>query len=74
MTEILHKKVHITGLDLKSDVVERCSALAGKYGYSGLEFLCMDIKDFEPKRAVDMVISLHACDTATDYALYFAVK
>ena len=74
VTEILHKKVHITGLDLKSDVVERCSALAKKYGYSGLEFLCMDIKDFEPKRAVDMVISLHACDTATDYALYFAVK
>ena len=74
ITEILHKKAHIIGLDLKEDVIEKCGALAKKYGYEGLEFLCMDIKDFVPKKDVDMVISLHACDTATDYALYFAVK
>lgn len=74
ITEILHKKAHIIGLDLKEDVIEKCSALAKKYGYDGLEFLCMDIKDFVPEKDVDMVITLHACDVATDFALYFAVK
>lgn len=74
ITEILHKKAHITGLDLKQDVIEKCNALAKKYGYDGLEFVCMDIKDYVPKNKVDMVITLHACDIATDYALYFADK
>ncbi len=74
ITEILHKKAHITGLDLKEDVISKCNALAKKYGYSGLEFLCMDIKDYKPEKPLDMVITLHACDIATDYALYFAVK
>ena len=74
ITEILHKKAHITGLDLKREVMENCTALAQKYGYTDLEFLCMDVKDYKPERAVDAVITLHACDTATDYALAFAVK
>ena len=74
ITEILHKKAKITGLDLKEDVIEKCNALAKKYGYDGLEFLCMDIKDYKPKSTVDMVITLHACDIATDYALAFAVR
>lgn len=74
ITEILHKKAHITGLDLKEDVIGKCSALAKKYNYDGLEFLCMDIKDYKPEKPLDMVITLHACDIATDYALYFAVK
>ena len=74
ITEILHKKAHITGLDLKREVMERCTALAEKYGYTDLEFLCMDVKDYKPEKPVDMVITLHACDTATDYALAFAVK
>ena len=74
ITEILHKKAHITGLDLKRDVMENCTALAKKYGYTGLEFLCMDVKDYKPEKQVDMVITLHACDVATDYALAFAVK
>lgn len=74
ITEILHKKAHIIGLDLKADVIEKCTLLAKKYGYSGLEFLCLDVKDYKPTKGVDMVISLHACDTATDYALNFAVK
>ena len=74
ITEILHKKAHITGLDLKREVMENCTVLAKKYGYTGLEFLCMDVKDYKPEKQVDMVITLHACDVATDYALAFAVK
>lgn len=72
ITEILHKKARITGLDLKEDVIEKCKALSEKYGYSGLDFICMDIKDYVPTEQIDMVITLHACDIATDYALFFA--
>ena len=74
ITEILHKQAHVPGLDLKREVMENCTALAKKYGYTGLEFLCMDVKDYKPEKQVDMVITLHACDVATDYALAFAVK
>lgn len=74
ITEILHKKARITGLDLKEDVINKCKALAEKYGYTGLEFLCMDIKDYVPDEEIDMVITLHACDIATDYALFFACR
>lgn len=65
--------VRITGLDLKQDVIETCSRLAEAYGYEKLSFLHGDIASYEGEDAVDMVITLHACDTATDYALYKAV-
>lgn len=65
--------VSITGLDLKEDVIDHCNELAGKYGYDGLCFLKGDIANFEGDGKVDMVVTLHACDTATDYALKKAV-
>ena len=65
--------VHITGLDLKKDVIAHCGALARKLGYSDLEFKHGDIADYKTNGGVDMVVTLHACDTATDYALYNAV-
>ena len=65
--------VRITGLDLKEDVIRHCNELAVKCGYDKLEFLCGDIAYYDGCSQVDMVVTLHACDTATDYALAKAV-
>lgn len=65
--------VRITGLDLKEDVIRHCNELAVKYGYDKLEFLCGDIAYYDGCSQVDMVVTLNACDTATDYALAKAV-
>ena len=65
--------VRITSLDLKEDVIRHCNELAVKYGYDKLEFLCGDIAYYDGCSQVDMVVTLHACDTATDYALAKAV-
>ena len=72
--ELCGLDIRVTGLDLKADVIRRCSALAEKYGYRKLDFQQGDIADFEGTDSVDMVVTLHACDTATDFALYKAVK
>ena len=65
--------IHVIGLDLKEDVIRRCSGLAKKYGYEKLHFLVGDIADYEGVNEVDVVVTLHACDTATDYALAKAI-
>lgn len=68
-----NKDVEIIGLDLKKDVIEDCNRLKDRLGYRGLRFLQGDIRDYENTERVDMVVSLHACDTATDYAIAKAV-
>ena len=65
--------IRIIGLDLKKDVIDHCGKLAKKYGYDKLTFLVGDIADYDGVDRVDMVVTLHACDTATDYALAKAV-
>ena len=59
----------MTGIDLKPDVVENCNAVARAVGFDGLEFICMDVNDYEPEERPSLVISLHACDIATDIVL-----
>lgn len=66
--------IHMIGLDLKEDVIENCNKLARKYEYDKLEFSMGDIASYDGVGKVDMVVTLHACDTATDYALDKAVR
>jgi len=73
LRELRGYDVRILGLDLKKDVIEHCNALSKKYGYEKLHFHQGDIADCDFISQVDMVVSLHACDTATDYALDKAV-
>ena len=65
--------IRIIGLDLKEDVISHCQELAVRYGYDKLTFLVGDIADYDGVDQVDMVVTLHACDTATDHALAKAV-
>ena len=72
--ELKGYQVKIIGLDLKEDVIRRCSRLAEEYGYDNLQFLQGDIAGDEGLEKADMVVTLHACDTATDFALAKAVQ
>ena len=74
LKELKGYDIRIIGLDLKEDVIAHCNELRDKYGYGKLSFLVGDIESYTDVDAVDMVVTLHACDTATDYALAKAVQ
>ncbi len=73
LVNILGIRVSMTGLDLKADVIAKCTDAAKRYGYDSLKFERGDIAEYDANAPADMVVTLHACDTATDYALHNAV-
>lgn len=68
-TAIKGRRVVMTGVDLKPDVIEYCNGAAKKLGFNGLHFVCGDVTKFSPDTLPSLVLSLHACDTATDIVL-----
>ncbi|MGB4588258.1 MAG: SAM-dependent methyltransferase [Clostridiaceae bacterium] len=73
LTEVKRIKCHFIGIDISESVIESSRAIQKELGYRNMEFHAMDIKDFKDDRKIDVVLSLHACDTATDMALAFGV-
>lgn len=71
---VLHRSVRMTGVDLKPDVVTHCNSVAQALRFDGLEFLCKDVSQFDISEKAHLVVSLHACDVATDLVLERAVK
>ncbi len=74
LTAVLGRQVKMSCVDLKKSVIDYCADIAKQAGMDGMDFICGDINEFEPLRKPDLVISLHACDIATDIVLNFAVR
>lgn len=74
MKILCKRDIRVIGLDLKEKVIEDCNALAVRYGYENLKFITGDVSTYTGEGNVDMVVTLHACDTATDYAIEKAIK
>ena len=74
LTEVKRMKCHFIGIDISPAVIEASKKIQSELGYRNMEFHAMDIKDFRDGRKVDVVLSLHACDTATDMALAFGAS
>jgi len=73
-TEVMNREVKITGVDTKFDIIEKCRQTALKYGFNHMHFVCTNVGQYVEIEPIDIVISLHACDTATDHVLKFAVE
>ena len=73
-TQIKQIAVDITGVDLQDDLIASCNTLAARFGYSNLRFECANIKDYQPPMPPHVVVSLHGCNTATDYAIANGIK
>ena len=73
-TTVLKRETAMYGIDLKPDVIEYCSSLAETLGWTGIHFECGDVSRFTPPSRPDLVLSLHACDVATDYVLAGAIR
>ncbi len=74
LTVIKKIEVNVIGLDLKDDVIKKCNEIKDKYGYKNITFINKDIKEFSELDKIDLIMTLHACDVATDFALYHAIR
>ena len=74
LRNVLGRDVVMTGVDLKADVIDYCNGICELLKFDGLKFICGDITAYEPEACPSLVISLHACDTATDIVLNKAVE
>ena len=74
LTEVKKRKCHFIGLDYSETVIDTSKNMAKNLGYRNMEFHAVDIKDYNPDKKINVVISLHACDTATDMALALGIK
>ncbi len=74
LTEVKRKKCHFIGLDYSEPLIESCNIMAKNLNYRNMEFHAIDIKDYKPTKNIHVVLSLHACDTATDMALALGIR